>query len=58
MATQRARIAVVLSVVVIDMLGIGLAFPILPKLIQQFVHGGFARSSVICGLLGGAYAFM
>jgi MFS transporter, DHA1 family, tetracycline resistance protein len=58
MATQRARIAVVLSVVVIDMLGIGLAFPILPKLIQHFVQGDFARASVIYGLLGGAYAFM
>jgi DHA1 family tetracycline resistance protein-like MFS transporter len=58
MATRKASIAVVLAVVYIDMLGIGLAFPILPKLIRQFEHGDFARASVIFGLLGGAYAFM
>ncbi len=50
--------AVVLAVVCIDMLGIGLAFPVLPKLIQQFEHEDFARASVIFGLLGGGYAFM
>src|SRR5580658_4985954 len=55
---RKASIAVVLAVVYIDMLGIGLAFPILPKLIRQFEHGDFARASVIFGLLAGAYAVM
>jgi MFS transporter, DHA1 family, tetracycline resistance protein len=58
MPTHRARIAVVLAVVYIDMLGIGLAFPILPKLIQRLEHGDVSRASVIFGVLAGAYAFM
>jgi DHA1 family tetracycline resistance protein-like MFS transporter len=58
MAARKASIALVISVVYIDMLGIGLAFPILPKLIQHFEHGDFARASWIFGLLAAAYGLM
>jgi len=58
MASTRVRTIAVLAVVYIDMLGIGLAFPILPKLIEQFEHGDVSRASFIFGILAGAYALM
>src|SRR5580698_443927 len=53
---RRASFIVILAVVFIDMLGIGLAFPILPKLIQHFVGGSFSQASWIFGLVSSAYA--
>jgi DHA1 family tetracycline resistance protein-like MFS transporter len=58
MASTRVRTIAVLAVVYIDMLGIGLAFPILPKLIEQFERGNVSRASFIFGILAGAYALM
>lgn len=58
MASTRVRTIAVLAVVYIDMLGIGLAYPILPKLIEQFEHGDVSRASFIFGLLAGAYSLM
>jgi DHA1 family tetracycline resistance protein-like MFS transporter len=58
MASTRVRTIAVLAVVYIDMLGIGLAYPILPKLIEQFEHGDVSRASFIFGILAGAYALM
>jgi DHA1 family tetracycline resistance protein-like MFS transporter len=58
MASTRVRTIAVLAVVYIDMLGIGLAFPILPKLVEQFEYGNVSRASFIFGLLAGAYSLM
>ncbi|HEV2562710.1 MAG TPA: TCR/Tet family MFS transporter [Rhizomicrobium sp.] len=58
MDKRRASMIAVLSVVYIDMLGIGLAYPILPKLIEQFEGGDISRASYIFGLMAGAYALM
>jgi DHA1 family tetracycline resistance protein-like MFS transporter len=58
MASTRVRTIAVLAVVYIDMLGIGLAYPILPKLVEQFEHGDVSRASFIFGLLAGAYSLM
>lgn len=57
-SSARARTIVVLGVVYIDMLGIGLAFPVLPKLIEQFEGGDVSRASLIFGALASAYALM
>jgi DHA1 family tetracycline resistance protein-like MFS transporter len=54
----KVRLLVVLSVVYIDMLGIGLAFPVLPRLIEQFEGGDISRASYIYGLLAAAYSLM
>jgi len=54
----RFSLLVVLSVVYIDMLGIGLAFPVLPKLIEQFEGGDVSQTSYVYGLLAAAYALM
>ena len=56
--SPRLRLAVVLSVVYIDMLGIGLAFPVLPRLIEQFESGNVSQASYIYGWLASAYAVM
>lgn len=54
----RSSLLVVLSVVYIDMLGIGLAFPVLPRLIEEFETGDVSRASYIYGALAAAYALM
>jgi DHA1 family tetracycline resistance protein-like MFS transporter len=56
--TPKLSLVVVLSVVYIDMLGIGLAFPVLPKLIEDFEGGDISRASYIFGLLAAAYSLM
>jgi DHA1 family tetracycline resistance protein-like MFS transporter len=48
----------VLSVVYIDMLGIGLAFPVLPRLIAEFEGGNVSRASYIYGGLAAVYSVM
>jgi DHA1 family tetracycline resistance protein-like MFS transporter len=58
MIARRGNIALVLAVVYVDMLGIGLAFPLLPRLVQHFEGGNFSRASWIFGLLAAAYALM
>ena len=54
----RSPLLVVLSVVYIDMLGIGLAFPVLPRLIEQFEGVDVSRASYIYGALAAAYSLM
>ena len=54
----RFSLVVVLSVVYIDMLGIGLAFPVLPKLIEQFEGGDVSHASYVYGALAAAYSLM
>ncbi|MBS0472780.1 MAG: TCR/Tet family MFS transporter [Proteobacteria bacterium] len=53
---RNLRLIVVLAVVYIDMLGIGLAFPILPRLLQQMEHGSIAGASYLFGLLASLFA--
>jgi DHA1 family tetracycline resistance protein-like MFS transporter len=54
----RSSLLVVLSVVYIDMLGLGLAFPVLPRLIEQFEGVDVSRASYIYGALAAAYSLM
>lgn len=56
--SPKLRLVVVLSVVYIDMLGIGLAFPVLPRLIEEFMGGNVSQASYIYGALAAAYAVM
>jgi DHA1 family tetracycline resistance protein-like MFS transporter len=55
---NRARLFVVLGLVYIDMLGIGIAFPLLPKLVQQFEHGNTSHASYVVGFLASAFSLM
>jgi DHA1 family tetracycline resistance protein-like MFS transporter len=52
----KASVAVVLTVVYVDMLGIGIAYPILPKLIEQFQHGNVSQASYIFGAFAAIYS--
>jgi DHA1 family tetracycline resistance protein-like MFS transporter len=56
--SAKLRLPVVLSVVYVDMLGIGLAFPILPKLIERFEGGNVSNAAYIYGALAAAYSLM
>ncbi len=55
---RNLRLLLVLAVVYVDMLGVGLAFPVLPRLLQQFLHGDTSRTAYVYGLLASAYALM
>ena len=55
---NRARLIIVLGLVYIDMLGIGIAFPILPRLVQQFEHGDVSHASYYVGALAAAFSLM
>jgi len=48
---RNIRLILVLAVVYIDMLGVGLAFQILPKLVEQFERGNISHASYFVGLL-------
>ena len=55
---RKASLVFILAVVVIDMLGIGLAYPILPRLIQTFVGGDASQAAYVYGVLAAVYALM
>lgn len=58
MGLRNVRLVLVLAVVYIDMLGVGLAFPILPKIVQQLQHGDVSKASYVVGLIASAFALM
>ena len=55
---RNIRLIIVLTVVYIDMLGIGLAYPILPKLVEHFEHGNVSQASYIVGFLASGFSLM
>ncbi len=58
MRSGRASLVVVLAVVYVDMLGVGLAYPILPKLIEQFRGGDVSSASYLFGGLSAVFSVM
>ncbi|MBV9990285.1 MAG: MFS transporter [Alphaproteobacteria bacterium] len=57
-ASRRASVAFVIAVVYIDMLGLGLAFPILPRLVEQLMGGNISNAAYVVGWLSSGYALM
>jgi len=55
---RRAALAFIFITVVLDMLALGMIVPVLPKLIEDFVHGNTARAAEIYGLFGTVWALM
>ena len=55
MKLRQASLAVILVTVFIDMVGIGIVFPVLPKLIEGMMGGEIAGASSFYGLLVGVY---
>jgi DHA1 family tetracycline resistance protein-like MFS transporter len=58
MRVQRASVVFVLITLFIDVLGMGLVIPILPRLVQSLIGGEAARASFVFGLLVSIYAVM
>lgn len=54
---RQASLAVIFTTVFIDMVGIGIVFPIMPKLIEEMMGGEVSTASSYYGLLVGLYYF-
>lgn len=55
MKLRQASLAVILTTVFIDMVGIGIVFPVMPKLIEEMMGGEVAGASSFYGILVGIY---
>ncbi|MEN0040568.1 MAG: TCR/Tet family MFS transporter [Pseudomonadota bacterium] len=53
---RKAALTFIIATVVIDMLGVGLAWPILPQLVKELSGQSFADSAFIYGLLMSGFA--
>jgi MFS transporter, DHA1 family, tetracycline resistance protein len=58
MNKRQAALPFIFVTLLIDIIGIGLIIPILPKLIEQFAGGNASSASFTYGLLGALYALM
>ena len=58
MTSSKPAIRFIFITLVLDILGIGLIVPILPRLIEQFEHGVLARASETYGTLAALGALM
>ncbi len=55
---RNASVAFIMIVLVLDTLGIGVVIPVLPRLIESFVHGDLAAASHRYGIFIACYAVM
>jgi MFS transporter, DHA1 family, tetracycline resistance protein len=58
MRNRRASVVFVLITLFIDILGMGLVIPILPRLVQSLLGGAIGEASLVYGLLVSIYAVM
>jgi DHA1 family tetracycline resistance protein-like MFS transporter len=58
MRNARASVVFVLITLFIDVLGMGLVFPIMPRLVQSLLGGAIGEASYVYGLLVSIYAVM
>ncbi len=56
--TNKPAIIFIFITLVLDIVGIGLVVPILPKLVEQFQHGDVAAASHTYGALAALYSLM
>lgn len=55
---RKAAVIFIFVTVVIDVLGFGLVIPVLPKLVQRFMHDDPVRGAAMYGVFGTVWAFM
>ena len=55
---RKAALGFIFITLLIDTTGFGIIIPVMPKLIQQMIHGDLSAASRYGGWLGFAYAFM
>lgn len=58
MRARRPALAFIFITLFLDILGIGLVIPVLPRLVEQFRGGDVAAASHVVGWLGALYALM
>ena len=58
MSARKPAVAFILVTLMLDVLGIGLIIPILPRLIESFAHHDIVTASRLYGALGALYAVM
>jgi len=57
-APRRGALSFIFVTVVLDMLAFGIIIPVLPKLVEQFMHGDTAAAARVYGGFGMAWAAM
>lgn len=55
---RRAAVTFIFITVLIDVLGLGIIIPVLPRLVEQFLGGDTARAAEMYGLFGTVWALM
>jgi DHA1 family tetracycline resistance protein-like MFS transporter len=55
---RRAAAAFIFFTVTLDMLALGMIAPVLPRLIESFLHGNTVDAAQMLGLFGTVFAFM
>ncbi len=53
---RQAGVSFILAVILLDMLGVGLIIPILPKLIEEFMGGDTSSAARMLGVIASCYA--
>ncbi len=56
--TRKPALRFIFATLVLDILGIGLIVPILPRLIESFQHDNISATSITYGLLAALYSLM
>jgi DHA1 family tetracycline resistance protein-like MFS transporter len=57
-AARPAAIAFIFVTVVLDVVAMGIIIPVLPKLVETFMHGDTARAAALYGVFGTVWAAM
>ena len=55
-SNKQAALSFIFITLLIDVTGLGIIIPVLPKLIQTLIHGGLSEASRYAGLLTVAYS--
>ena len=55
---RRAAVLFIFITVVLDVLALGIVIPVLPKLVEGFLHGDTAKAARIFGIFGTVWALM
>ncbi len=58
MKLRQASLVVIVGTVFIDMVGIGIVFPIMPRLVESMLGGRVSQASTFYGLIVGVYYLM
>ena len=55
---RQAALGFIFATLLIDVMGLGIIIPVLPKLIEHLIHGNISDASGYAGWLTAAYASM